>query len=155
MFRSFLKRRALPAAIVVAAFVWLAAGQAADLNPAAISIKPPADIKWTTNANGNSQAILFGDPSKPGLYVVLTKWAPHSMSRPHSHPNDRYITVLSGTWWVGTGNTYDPDKTVAVKAGSFVIHYGKELHYDGAKDEETVLQIVGMGPANSTAAGTK
>jgi hypothetical protein len=53
---------------------------------------------------GNQQAVLFGDPSKPGLYGVMTKWlAGNHFSRPHFHPNDRYITVLSGTWWVGSG----------------------------------------------------
>jgi long-subunit fatty acid transport protein len=77
------------------------------------------------------------------------------MSRPHFHPNDRYVTVISGTWWVGTGTKYDPDSTVPLKAGSFVVHAGKQIHYDGAKDEECVLEIVGMGPANSTSAEKK
>src|SRR6476661_10703442 len=68
---------------------------AADLDPKAISIQLPADIKWVKPANGGSeQAIVAGDPAKPGLYVVLQKWLPHNNSRPHSHPNDRYITVL-------------------------------------------------------------
>ena len=42
-----------------------------------------------------------------------------------------------------------------VPAGSFVTHYGKEIHYDGARDEDCVLQIVGMGPATSTPAEEK
>ena len=74
------------------------------------------------------------------------------MSRPHFHPNDRYITVLSGTWWVGTGSKYDPASTVPLPAGSFVVHTGKQIHYDGAKEGDAVLQILGMGPADSTAA---
>jgi hypothetical protein len=123
---------------------------AADLDPKAISIQLPADIKWVKAANGGSeQAVLAGDPAKPGLYVVLQKWLPHNNSRPHTHPNDRYITVLKGTWWVNTGANYDPDGMKPVTAGSFVIHYGQEMHYDGAKDEECILQIVGMGPANN------
>ena len=122
----------------------------ADLDPKAISIQLPADIKWVKAANGGSeQAVLAGDPAKPGLYVVLQKWLPHNNSRPHSHPNDRYITVLKGTWWVNTGANYDPDGMKPVLPGSFVIHYGQEMHYDGAKDEECILQIVGMGPANN------
>ena len=91
----------------------------------------------------------------PGLYVILVKWTPHHMSRPHFHPNDRYVTVISGTWWVGTGSKYDPDSTVPIPAGSFVTHTAKEIHYDGAKDGETVLEIVGMGPATSTPAEAK
>ena len=45
-----------------------------------------------------STSVLFGDPSKPELYGVMTKWlAGNHFSRPHFHTNDRYITVLSGT----------------------------------------------------------
>lgn len=122
---------------------------AAELDPKAISIQLPADIKWVKGA-GSESATLVGDPSKPGLYVVLQKWLPHNNSRPHFHPNDRYITVLSGTWWVNTGPKYDPDGMKPVPAGSFVTHFAKEVHYDGAKDVECILEIVGMGPATST-----
>jgi hypothetical protein len=71
------------------------------------------------------------------------------------HPTDRYIYVISGTWWVGTDAKYDPDNIVPVPAGSYVTHFGKQIHYDGAKDEEFVLEIVGMGPATSTPAEAK
>jgi hypothetical protein len=128
----------------------------ADLDPKAISVQLPKDIKWVRAANGGSEsATLVGDPSKEGMYIVLQKWLPHNNSRPHFHPNDRYITVLSGTWWVNTGAKYDPDGFKPVPAGSFVTHYGKQIHYDGAKDEECVLLIVGMGPATGTPAEKK
>lgn len=127
---------------------------ASELDPKAITIQLPAEIKWV-KGNGSESATLVGDPSKPGLYVVLQKWLPHNNSRPHFHPNDRYITVLSGTWWVNTGPKYDPDGMKPVPAGSFVTHFAKEIHYDGAKDGECVLQIVGMGPATGTAAEQK
>jgi hypothetical protein len=81
--------------------------RAADLDPKAITIQLPKEIKWT-KGNGSETAVLVGDPSKPGLYVVLQKWLPHNNSRPHFHPNDRYITVLSGTWWVNTGPEVRP-----------------------------------------------
>ena len=77
------------------------------------------------------------------------------MSHPHFHPNDRFITVISGTWWVGTGTKFDPDGTVPLPPGSFVRHFGKEVHYDGAKDEDVILEIVGEGPATSTPAEVK
>lgn len=148
-------RRVLQVTAVVAIFTWLGAVKAADLNPAAISIKLPKDIKWVEGQGGAAQAVLVGDPSKPGLYIVFTKWHPHHMSHPHFHPNDRYITVISGTWWVGTGTKYDPDSTVPIPAGSFVTHFGKQIHYDGAKDEEAVLEILGEGPATATPAEQK
>lgn len=124
-------------------------------DPKVLAFQLPDKIHWTENPGGAKQAVMAGDPSKPGLYVVLTKWTPHHMSRPHFHPNDRFIYVISGTWWVGTGSKYDPDSTTAIPAGSFVTHYGKQIHYDGAKDEEVTLEIVGMGPATSTPAEVK
>jgi quercetin dioxygenase-like cupin family protein len=133
----------------------LGPARASDLNPAAIAYKTPDKLTWTAGQAGLTQAILLGDPDKPGLYIMLVKWSPHHMSRPHFHPNDRYITVLSGTWWVGTGSKYDPDSTVAMPAGSFATHFAKQIHYDGAKDVEVVLQIVGQGPATATPAETK
>jgi hypothetical protein len=155
MTTSSLLRRGVHVALVIGTFAWLGAVRAADPDPKVMSYKLPPDIKWTTNPSGNSEAVLYGDPSKPGLYIVLTKWSPNHMSRPHSHPNDRFITVISGTWWVGWGTKYDPATTFPVPAGSFVTHYGKQIHWDGAKDGEVILQIVGQGPATSTAADSK
>ncbi|HEY2676930.1 MAG TPA: hypothetical protein VGI65_08150 [Steroidobacteraceae bacterium] len=69
----------------------------AGLDPKAISIRLPADIQWKGSASGVEAIALAGDASKPGLYVILVKWSAHHNSRPHFHPNDRFITVLSGT----------------------------------------------------------
>jgi hypothetical protein len=150
-------RRSLQLALAVPILAWLGSVKAgtSDLNPAAINIKLPAQIKWTGTPEVSEQAVLYGDLNKPGLYIYLVKWHPHHMSRPHFHPNDRFITVLSGTWWVGTGSKYDPDSTVAIPAGSFVTHYGKQIHYDGAKEGDALLEIVGEGPATSTPAEVK
>ncbi len=145
------------AALVVALTLLIPIGPAiatGDLDPKAIAIQLPKDIKWVRRGGAES-AVLVGDPDKPGLYVVLQKWLPHNNSRPHFHPNDRYITVLSGTWWVNTGAKYDPDGMKPVPAGSYVTHYAKQIHYDGARDAECILEIVGMGPATATAAEQK
>lgn len=155
MLRSSALRRLFHVAGAMAVLLLLAPVKA-DLNPAAIMIQHPDKIKWVENERaGNANAILAGDPTKPGIYVELTKWYPGHMSRPHFHPYDRYIYVISGTWWVGTGPKFDPSTTVAVPAGSYVTHYAKQIHWDGAKDVEAVLEIVGEGPATSTNAETK
>jgi quercetin dioxygenase-like cupin family protein len=124
----------------------------AALNPAALVYKLPDQIPWSpVDARGAQQAVVVGDPSKPGFYMVYTKWTKGShFSRPHFHPNDRYITVLQGTWWVGTGPKFDPEHATPMPAGSFVTHFGKQVHWDGAKDEDAVLLIQGEGPATST-----
>jgi len=142
-------QRILAAAVIIG---WAFPVVAAELNPAAIAITIPDNLKWRdpTGAAPINQAVLVGDPTKPGLYVVMNRFKPNTFSRPHFHPNDRFITVIKRIWWVGTGSKFDTDATVPVKAGSFVTHFGKEVHYDGAKDEETWLVIVGEGPATLT-----
>lgn len=140
---------------LIAMVVSLGSARVTDLNPAALAYKLPNQITWTDDLSGAKRAVLLGDPDKPGLYIVLVRWTAHHMSRPHFHPNDRFITVLSGTWWVGTGAKFDPDSTVALPEGTFVTHFGKQIHYDGAKDGDAVLQIVGQGPATPTAAEAK
>lgn len=153
MISSRARRYFLAAASMLVFF--LGTAKATDLNPAALSFKMPNQIQWEEEANGAKTAVLLGDPSKEGLYIILVKWLPHRMSHPHFHPHDRFITVISGTWWVGTGNKFDPNSTVPMPAGSFVTHYGKQVHYDGAKDEEVTLEIVGEGPQTSTPAEMK
>ncbi|WP_375414778.1 cupin domain-containing protein [uncultured Bradyrhizobium sp.] len=132
-------------------------GLAAELNPAAVVYKLPDQVKWSApDARGVQNAVLVGDPGKPGFYAMYVKWLKgNHFSRPHFHPNDRYITVLQGTWWVATGPKFDPAITVPMPAGSFVTHFGKQVHWDGAKDEDAMLLIVGEGPATSTDAEEK
>ena len=116
-------------------------------DPAVLAYKLPAQIEWKGDPKaGPLSYVLWGDPTKPGPYAILVKWPPHQMSRPHTHPNARYITVISGTWWVGTGKTYAPETTTPVPAGSVVTHFAQQFHYDGAKDEPVMLEIVGEGP---------
>lgn len=124
------------------------------LDKTAVEVTTPAEIKWVRNAAGTQeQAVLFGDPNKPGPYVARIKWLPNNnFSRPHTHPNDRHFVVISGTWWVGSGTKFDPDSTVPARPGAYVIHYAGQPHYDGAKNEEAVIQVWGIGPTTAPAA---
>jgi hypothetical protein len=129
------------------------AAKAQQLDPAAITFKLPDQIPWgPVTPNGNQQALLVGDPTKEGFYAVMTRWLPNHFSRPHFHPHDRFITVLKGTWWMGSGRHFNPDATVPVGAGGFVTHHARGIHYDGAKAEPCELLIVGQGPGTSTPA---
>ena len=127
----------------------------AELDPAILTSVAPENLKWSGKPGAYQQAIVYGEPSKPGVYIVLAKWPPGTGSRPHSHSTDRLVTVISGTWWVGTGDKYDVDTMVAMKAGSFIRHIADGIHYDQAKDEEVMVQIVGMGPVITKSAGAK
>jgi hypothetical protein len=149
----FWKYLAIPISVVAMTGI----GLAAELNPAAVVYKLPDQVKWSAaDARGVQSAVLVGDPSKPGFYAMYVKWLKgNHFSHPHFHPNDRYITVLQGTWWVATGPKFDPAMTVPMPAGSFVTHFGKQVHWDGAKDEDAMLLIMGEGPATSTDAEEK
>ena len=131
--------------------------RAAGLDTAAVTYLLPDQIKWSPpSPTGAQNAVLAGDPSKEGLYVQMVKWlAGNHFSHPHFHPHDRFITVLKGTWWVGTGTKFDPSATVPMPSGTFVTHFGKHVHFDGAKEEDAVLLIVGEGPGMSTPAEVK
>ena len=134
-----------------------AAGQqpvpdASTLNPSAIKIVLPEKIDWrpAVGLPGADVAVLAGDASKPGFYIQLNRFKPGSFSRPHYHANDRYVMVVSGTWWVGTGAAFDPEHaTVPLRAGTFAVHPGRQVHYDGARSggEEAIVMIIGeRGP---------
>jgi hypothetical protein len=113
-------------------------------------------IEWKGRPGSGSQsAILFGDPSKPGLYVQLLRRGPNNWSQPHSHPNDRFITVLAGTMWIGTGAKFDTENTVPLKPGSYVRDIANQMHFDGSKADGLTIEIVGIGPATSNQAESK
>ena len=146
------------ACAAVAILTSLSLARGVELNPAAVTYKLPDQIEWQSlpGFSGAQRAVMVGDPAKPGFYAVMVKWlAGNHFSRPHFHPHDRFITVLKGTWWVGSGPKFDPDATVPLPAGTFVTHFGKQIHFDGAKDEDAVLLIVGEGPGTSTPAEVK
>src|SRR5260370_31102498 len=127
----------------------------AHLNPATLAYKLPSQIEWQDTPLGAKMAVMRGDPDKPGPYIVLIKWGPHQMSRPHFHPNDRFITVLSGTWWVGTGSKFDPESTVPMPAASFVTHFAKGGPHAGSKDRQAIIANIGPGTPTVRTAGTK
>ena len=92
---------------------------------------------------------MFGDSSQAGYYVIYNRFGPGQGSRPHYHDRDRFVTVIEGTWWTGEGDVYQPDKMIPIKTGGFMFHPAGFHHYDGAKDEEVVVEIVGMGPVQT------
>ncbi len=108
MFTSWMRRHYWVVALVIAVAVSVGSAKAPapELNPAAISYKLPNQVNWVHGENGADTAILAGDPSKPGMYIVVT-------------------------------------------------HFGKQVHYDGAKDEDVTLVIAGEGPATQTPAEVK
>jgi len=108
MRRFAIFRRYRMLALGIATVVSLGSVKATDLNPAALIYQLPNQIKWVDTPNGASQAVVRGDLSKPGPYIELVIWHAHHMSRPHFHPNDRFINVISGTWWLALVQNFRP-----------------------------------------------
>ena len=111
----------------------------------------PEEVRWREEPGygGLRMAVLSGDPAKKGIYVIRVRFPPGLMTRPHRHPEDRHVTVLSGTWFAGEGTTFDPGRTVPMKPGSYMMHPANAWHFDGAKSEEAVVQIIGYGPSET------
>ena len=112
----------------------------------------PDTVHWETDADGSGmqRAVIAGDPSQPGVYVIRVKFPRGVMSRNHYHREDRHATVIQGTWWTGTGDEFAPERTVPLTAGSYMKHPAGAHHFDGAKDEDVIVQIVGVGPSATT-----
>ncbi len=109
----------------------------------------PDQVKWVDDTDGVQRATIYGDPAKPGPYVIRVKFPPGVMSRNHYHAEDRYAVVLKGTWYTGIGAEFAPDKTVPLGEGGFMRHPAGQAHFDGARDEEVILQIIGIGPSST------
>jgi quercetin dioxygenase-like cupin family protein len=112
----------------------------------------PEQAEWkdVPGGHGVQLAVVSGDPGKAGLYIIRVKFPPGIMSAPHFHPEDRHAVVLKGTWYTGTDDSWDPDRTVGLKPGAYMKHPAGAVHYDGAKDEEVIVQIAGFGPSGTT-----
>jgi quercetin dioxygenase-like cupin family protein len=114
------------------------------------TLKPGQEV-WVDAPGyaGIQVMVVEGNPREPGPYVVRVKFSPGTMSTPHYHPDDRLITVIKGTWWTGKGERFDPAGTEPLPSGSFMKHPATAAHYDGAKDEEVIVQIIGVGPSDT------
>ena len=111
-------------------------------------LKFPQDIKYTSSGKGVETAVLYGDPSKPGLYVVRLKLPAGSKVMPHIHPGEaRTMTVLSGTLYFGFGTEFDETKLKPYPTGTFFSELPTTPHFVAAKEGEVIFQATGIGPS--------
>jgi quercetin dioxygenase-like cupin family protein len=137
-------------AITLAASVAMALAVQAQTTDKPFPVVKPDDIAWKDAGKGVKFAVISGDPSKPGPYVIRVYFPPGIMSAPHYHREDRYVTVMQGTWKAGTDDSWDPQATQPLKAGSYMQHPAGAVHYDGAGAEGATVQIMGIGPSSTT-----
>lgn len=147
-----LQRVALAAALSAAVIVpgsMLHAGTTTD-EKGFVTLLPGAE-EWSDYPGiaGIKIMVVEGNPKKAGPYVIRVKFGPGTMSMPHSHPEDRLVTVIKGPWFTGKGDSFDPASTEPLPTGGFMKHPAGATHYDGAKDTEVIVQIAGIGPSGT------
>ena len=95
---------------------------------------------------GAEIATVVGDPAQVGPYVVRVRVAQGVRLQPHTHPEDRIYTVISGVFYIGFGTTFDPTKLQAFGPGSVVVLPRNTPHFHWARSGTYVTQVSGNGP---------
>jgi hypothetical protein len=85
-------------------------------------------------------ATMFGAIDAPGQYFVLIRWHPGYMSAPHWYETDRLCVVLSGTWYVASGEDFALTPPVPAPAGSFVRRVARTPTMMGSRKASTSLR---------------
>jgi hypothetical protein len=109
----------------------------------------PDDIDWKPFAAFPPSvrlAVIVGQPSQNAPYTIRVK-VPYGVKlMPHRHPEDRVYTVISGVFYIGLGDRFDPDKLEAYPPGSVVVLPGNTFHFHWAKSSEYITQVTAIGP---------
>src|SRR5215475_12862220 len=136
---------ALSASVAILSFA--ATARSAEVGVTALA---PSEMKWSAQGGlalpGLEQTTLIGDPSKPGPYTIRLKFPAGFKVAPHTHPDSREVTVLSGTWYTGYGEKAEAANLKELPVGSFYTEPAGIAHYIEIR-EPTVIQVSGTGPS--------
>jgi quercetin dioxygenase-like cupin family protein len=135
-------------ALSASAYLFFAAA-AHSAEPGVMALTP-SEMKWNAQGGlalpGLEQTRLIGDPSKPGPYTIRLKFPAGFKVAPHTHPDSREVTVLSGTWYTGYGDKAEAADLKELPAGSFYTEPANVAHYVEIR-EPTLIQVSGTGPS--------
>jgi quercetin dioxygenase-like cupin family protein len=138
----------IPRATICASTVLLMLAPALAQQPQHVMVNA-SDINWTAAPpslpKGAQMALLYGDPTKDGVFVMRLKFPANYKIPPHTHSSDEIVTVVSGEVNFGMGATFDPAKTKAIAAGGIVAMPPGTQHFV-QNDQETVVQLSSRGP---------
>jgi hypothetical protein len=107
------------------------------------------DAPGSSNYSAVNIVVIFGDPSKPGLYTILLKVAANTTIAAHQHPDQRMATVVSGNWYFGYGDKFDKTKLKMLPTGSLYSEVAGQNHYAMTKGP-VIVEITGYGPSGVT-----
>lgn len=109
----------------------------------------PSSMKWgdppPSLPRGSKIAVISGDPSKAGPFVIRAQVPAGYKVAPHWHPGDENLTIFSGTVALGMGDAWDESKMQPLGTGGFVALPAEMRHFFLAKTAST-FQVHGMGP---------
>lgn len=94
---------------------------------------------------GAQFVVLSGNPGASGPFVIRLKMPAGYKIAPHWHPTDENVTVISGTFSLGMGETFDANAAKPLTAGGYALLPAEMRHFAWTKDGATV-QVHGMGP---------
>lgn len=141
--------KGLYAGLLLGGCVALGAGAALSAGTQTQDVLAPEEIAWSAGPAslpaGTPSAILYGDPSKEGLFALRLKFPKGYRIPPHTHPKPGVITVISGSFAFGLGDSLNESKATKVPAGGLFSVESGMTHF-GVVDEETVIQINSVGP---------
>jgi hypothetical protein len=103
----------------------------------------------TSGVSGIRTVVLKGDPNRAGLYTIMLRIPAHTPIAPRVHQDDRVATVVSGTWYIGYGDSFSSDALKALPAGSFYTEAAGRSHFAETRDTDVVVQITGVGPSST------
>jgi quercetin dioxygenase-like cupin family protein len=109
----------------------------------------PEDVDWKpfpAFPPSARLAVLVGEPTQAGPYLIRVKVPSGVKLMPHRHPEDRLYTVISGVFYIGLGDQFDADKVKAYPPGSVIVLPGDTWHFHWAKSGEYVTQVAAIGP---------
>ena len=108
----------------------------------------PKDLTWADVPSlppGAKIAVIEGPMNEAKPFTVRLKLPANYKIPAHSHPAIEHVTVISGTFNMGTGDKLDRKQTKALSVGSIAIVQPKTNHFGWTK-AETIVQLHGVGP---------
>jgi quercetin dioxygenase-like cupin family protein len=110
---------------------------------------PPTTIEWKAGPAaippGAKMAVLEGDPTKEGPFVVRFQFPDGYHVPPHTHPKTERVTVITGALYLATGETLDRVNAKKLTAGSFG-YWPAGMKHTAWSEGETIIQLHGTGP---------
>ena len=107
----------------------------------------PHELTWRDMGEGVQYAPITGNERTDGVYVYRVTFPKGHKNVPHFHSDERVITIVQGSLYVGYGTVFDETKMKKLSPGSVFTEPKDQPHYVWAKDETVVMQVTGNGPS--------